>query len=111
MGDDDAQYRQTLQHVGLNLLPGLARGRVVDAAVHHGPAIALEGRVLRVGLLVTQQPQVDVVQRKRQAHAQPEHAWRHLGGLAGGRQMITQRVIQRGAGIWAVHGFRLAFAN
>ena len=76
-----------------------------------GCAFAYAAGVLRVGLAVTQQPEVDVVQRKGQAHAQPEHAGRHLGGLAGSRQVLAQRERQGLGGAWAGHGFRLAFAS
>ena len=64
VGDDDPQYGQAFQLGFKNLLPlrpGLISG---NAAVHYGPTLtAIQ--------LITQQPQVDVVQCKGQRHADP----------------------------------------
>jgi DNA-binding transcriptional MerR regulator len=51
----------------------------------------------RVGSSATpqSQPQVDVVQRKRQRHAQPAHARRHLRRAAGGRERVAEAVVER----------------
>ncbi len=85
VGHDDAQNRQAFKLAGKNLLPLGFCFVPADAAVHHGPA------VLPVDL-VPQQPQVDVVQRKRQAHAYPSDAGCHLQRAAGGRQNVAQGV-------------------
>jgi hypothetical protein len=87
VGDDDAQDRQALQ-LGLeDLLPLRARLGVVDAAVDHRPAgHAVQG--------VAQQPEVDVVERKGQPHADPAHAGRHFHGFAGLGQRVAQGVVE-----------------
>jgi hypothetical protein len=46
---------------------------------------------------VAQQPQVDVVQREGQGHADPAHAGRELDGGAGRGQGVAQRVLQFGS--------------
>ena len=83
--DDDAQHRQAAELVGEDLLPRVARRVVGDAAVDDGPAGAAVD-------LVTQQPQVDVVERERQLHAHPAHARRDLERAADGGQRIAERV-------------------
>ena len=45
-------------------------------------------------LPIAQQPQVDVVERERQRHAQPAHAGRDFGRGANGRQSVAQGVVQ-----------------
>ena len=67
----DAQHRQAFQLARENGFPLRFRFVPGDTAVNDGPA----------GLtvdLVTQQPQVDVVQRKGQTHANPADAGRDL---------------------------------
>ena len=101
VGADHAQHRQALQFVGEDLIPMRARGRVGDAAVHDGPA---GGAVLHIA----QQPQVDVVQRKGQAHAQPSHAgcqFQRAAGLGqGAAQGIVQRTLKPGSFLGMGHG-------
>jgi hypothetical protein len=86
--DQHAQQRQPIQLAVEHLLPAGAGVGVVDAAVHRRPAVAAVDAV-------AQQPQVDVVQRKRQRHAQPAHAGRHLQRGARRGQLVAQRVAQR----------------
>ena len=71
VGDDDPQDGKTFQLALKKQFPLGARLRRIDAAVHDAPTgYAVE--------LVTQQPHIDVVQRKRQRHADPLHARCHL---------------------------------
>ena len=72
MGDDDALDRAALHRTGEELFPGLRRFLVLDAAVDDRPAVA-----------VFQQPQIDVIELHRQAHAHPVDARRHDDALAG----------------------------
>jgi len=63
-------------------LPQRAHIVETDAGVHDGPAVA-----------VGEQPQVDVVELKRQRHAQPHHAGGDFThGAAGGR--IGPRIVE-----------------
>jgi hypothetical protein len=87
VGGDHAQHRQALQMRGKHLLPSGARGIVADAAVHDRPA----GHAV---LFVFEQPQVDVIERKRQPHAHPAHTGCHFQRLAQSRQGIAQWVKQ-----------------
>ena len=87
VGDQHAQHRQALQLLLEHLLPQRARFGPVDAAVHHGPAFA----ALKA---VAQQPKVDVVERERQAHAQPFDARPQFDGAPRRGQLVTQRVVQ-----------------
>ena len=81
------QNRQAFQLVGKNAFP-LGFGCVVrNAAVHGGPA-------LTAVLGVAQQPEVDVVECKRQRHAQPLDTRRHHERPAGLGQRLHQRVVQ-----------------
>jgi hypothetical protein len=87
VGHDDTQHRQTFQLVLEHLFP-LRPGFVAgNAAVHHGPALAAVQRV-------AQQPEVDVVQRERQHHADPLHARCHFQRAAWLGQGVGQRVVQ-----------------
>ncbi len=88
---DHAQHRQALQLVGEDLLPRRACAGVVDAAVDDGPAFA---PAFRRVLMVAQQPQVDVVQREGQLHAQPAHAFGYRLRVADGRQRVAEDVMQ-----------------
>ncbi len=72
MGDDHPLDGLARHGPGEELLPGLGRGLVAHAGIDHGPAVA-----------ILQQPQIDVVELERQAHAHPMHARRNLDGLAG----------------------------
>ncbi len=67
VGDDHAQHRQTLQFLRKQQFPLRPGFRGVNTAVHNAPAGAAVN-------LVPQQPQVDVVQREGQSHADPFHA-------------------------------------
>jgi hypothetical protein len=80
VGDQYAQDGQALQNVLFKLQPSFAGAGVVNAAVHSGPAFLHDTGLGGVWHAVTQQPQIDVVQGKRQTHAQPENAWRDLHG-------------------------------
>ncbi len=77
---DDAQHRHAARLGREDLFPGLAGPFVGDAAIDHGPA---RRRFAKAVDLVAQQPQVDVVQRERQRHAQPAHAGGDLDAVAG----------------------------
>ncbi len=107
VGDEHAQHRQAVELRREHLLPGSDGRRVRDAAVDDGPALsAVEP--------VAQQPQVDVVERKRQLHAHPAHARRHLERNAGCGQGVAERVVEFGfPGIGHAHpGVRLlAYVN
>ncbi len=67
VGDDETPDRTPRQRPGEDLLPQIAGGSRVQATIHQRPAG-----------LVSQHPQVDVIQREGQRHAQPEHPRRHL---------------------------------
>mmetsp|Transcript_53307 Transcript_53307/g.125313 ORF Transcript_53307/g.125313 Transcript_53307/m.125313 type:complete len:212 (-) Transcript_53307:768-1403(-) len=84
-----AQHRQAVQAFGKHPLPVRPRVFAGDAAVDDGPALAAVDAV-------TQQPQVDMVQRKRQAHAHPAHAGRQVQRLAGAGQDVTQGIVEFG---------------
>src|SRR6266705_512592 len=95
--DDEAPDRAPRDASGEDALPQRARGVVADAAVDECPALA-----------IFEQPEVDVVERKRQRHAQPVHAGRDLQGLAG-RWRSGVRILQDGfAGhaLWMARGAR-----
>jgi hypothetical protein len=70
-----------------NLLPLGAGLWIVQAAIHHGPA-------LNPMDLVLQQPQIDVVQGERQRHAVPKNTLYHFNALAGRGQGVTQGIVQ-----------------
>jgi hypothetical protein len=93
MRDQHAHDGQAIEFFGEDALPGLPRLVGGDAAIDHGPA-ALPA--LRGIDLIFQQPQVDVVQRKGQPHAQPAHAGRDLHGAAGVGQGIAEGVVELG---------------
>jgi len=89
VGDDHTQDGQAVEFLIKHVFPLRTRFIAGDAAVHHRPALDAVQRV-------AQQPEVDVVERKRQAHAQPLHARRHHQGAAGLGQRIALRVVQAG---------------
>ena len=60
---------------------GGAGGIVGNAAVDHRAALQRPVGTVNV---VAQQPEVDVVERERQRHAQPAHAGRHAHGVSQG---------------------------
>ena len=87
VGGDHPQNGPPLKRRGKQGFPMGACVRIVDAAIHHCPALdAIE--------LICQQPQIDVVEFKRQGHAQPAHARGHLQGGAHTGQVVAQRVNQ-----------------
>ena len=69
------------------------------AEIDRSPAAHASGRRLD---LVFQQPQVDVVQRERQAHAQPQYAGSDFQGGAHGGQGVAEGVFE--LGFKSVHG-------
>ena len=71
VGDDDAFYRSAAEMISEDLFP--ERFGRVDAvtAIDDGPAAT-----------IFQQPQIDVIQRKRQRHAQPKNAGHNLCDFA-----------------------------
>ena len=74
MGDDDAQDASTTRRFGQPLKNAFPAGLDLGQrkpGVDDRPAGSAIG-------LVGQQPQVDVVERKRQRHAQPVDAWSNL---------------------------------
>ena len=87
VGHDHPPQRRALQVLVQHRLPMLARHRVVDAAIHRGPAHHAIAHI-------AQQPQIDVVQGEGQAHAQPKHARGHLQGVARCRQLVAQGVVE-----------------
>ena len=89
--DQHAQDGQAVQLVGKHFFPLLARFGLVNAAVHHRPARDGAARAVQ---LIAQQPQIDVVERKGQTHAQPFHTGGHLHGASGCGQGVAQGVVQ-----------------
>jgi len=85
MGDEDAQNRQAVEFLRENLLPQGFDLVARDAAIDHRPAVAAID-------MVAQQPQVDVVQRKRQRHAQPPHAGGQFQCCAGFGERLAPRI-------------------
>ncbi len=97
MGRDHAYHRQAAQLAREDGFPGSTRGVVGDAAIDDGPAADRPAH--RVGCafeFILQQPQVDVVQRERQAHAQPPHTGRDFMHHGGFRQGIAEWIIELG---------------
>ena len=89
--DHHAQNGQAFHGARHHLAPGFLRARIGHAAVHHGPAVSHAcGRFF----CIRQQPQIDVVQRKRQGHANPPHPRRDFQSVSqlwqGGAQWKTQ---------------------
>ena len=82
-----SDFPQAVERLVEHLLPGGARFGVVDAGVDHRPAVAAVDAV-------AQQPEVDVIQRKGQHHAQPLDARRDADGAALRRQLVGQGVVQ-----------------
>ena len=97
---------QALQVMLFDLKPSFSRGLVVDAAVHRRPTFLQDTRLARVGQAVTQQPQVDVVQCKGQAHAQPQHARGDFHHAARPGELIVQWVVQGEGGVGVGHSGR-----
>ena len=91
---DDPQNRQAFQLGRKNRLPLRFGFGPADAAIHRTPALDFFTRRVRAIHLVAQQPEVDVVQRKRQAHAQPFDARGDLKRAAAGRKRLTQGVME-----------------
>ena len=85
VGDDDAQHGQAVEFLGKDALPRGAGGVVGDAAVHDGPALAAVE-------FVAHQPEVDVVQRERQPHAQPAHPGGDLQRVTTRGQRVAQHI-------------------
>ena len=87
VGDDDAQDRHALQLRLEHLLPLRARLVAGDAAVGHRPALDAVDAVAK-------QPEVDVVEREGQPHADPAHAGRHFQGPAGLGERVAEGVVE-----------------
>ena len=94
VGRDDAQDRQAFQLGGKDGFPLRLGLLLADAAVHHRPALDFSARSIRLVHLVAQQPQVDMVQCKRQRHAYPLDARRQLQAGAGLGKGVTQGVVE-----------------
>ena len=71
MRDDHALDRAAHHRAREELFPRRGGVFVLDAAVHDGPAVA-----------ILQQPQIDVVELHRKAHAHPMDAGRHDDAFA-----------------------------
>ena len=85
--DDDAQDRHTLQLRLEDLLPLRAGLVPSDAAIDHRPALdPVDG--------IAQQPEVDVIEREGQRHANPTHAGRHCERLADFGEGVAQGVME-----------------
>ena len=82
-----AQHRQAIEFIGKNGFPLGLGSVVVDTAIDNAPT-------LRATDLVTQQPQVDVVEHKGQRHAYPLDARRHGDAVAGVGEGVAQGVMQ-----------------
>ena len=92
MRDQHAQDGQAFHGACKNLFPCGLGAIVGHAAIDCGPAMANAA----CGLFgIFEQPQVDVVERKRQLHPNPQNAWRHSQGLAQCGQRVTQWKTQR----------------
>ena len=87
VGDQHPQHRQAVQFVGEDGFPMRLDRVVGDAAIDDRPAVAAFDAV-------AQQPQVDVVQRERQRHAQPVHARRHFLARARFGHGLAKRVLE-----------------
>ena len=72
VGDDHAQHRQAVE---LGARRSAPRRRASSSLAMQQSTMVQPSRP---SMLVAQQPQVDVVQRERQRHAQPAHAGRDL---------------------------------
>ena len=72
MGHQYARESPTADDFGEDFLPMGARFVQADAAVHRGPP-----------LCVAQQPEIDVIERERQRHAQPVESRCDLANAAG----------------------------
>ena len=94
MGDDDTQNRQVFKRRGKNLFPLLARLGAIDAAVDDRPALAY--LAMQIGLAITQQPEVDVIEGKRQGHADPLDAGCDFQSLGRTGQGVAERVMKSG---------------
>src|SRR5258706_5213956 len=97
VGDYEAPDRTPRDACGEDTLPQRARDVVADAAVDEGPAFA-----------VFEEPEIDVVERKGQRHAQPVRAGRDLQRVAG-RRLRAVRILQDGFGahaLWMARGGR-----
>jgi hypothetical protein len=68
-------------------LPRCASGP--SGAVSARQAASVSGVLVPVSTMAQPGPQVDVVQREGQRHAQPQHAGRHLGDLARRRRLAA----------------------
>ena len=79
-----AHQSRTTNELGENPFPVRARVVQTDAAVHRGPSFS-----------IAQQPEIDVVQCKRQRHAQPVQPRRNLADAAGHgrfRERVAHRI-------------------
>ena len=87
VGDDDAQDRHALQLRLEYLLP--LRPRLVpgDTAIDHRPALDPVDAI-------AQQPEIDMVERKGQRHANPSHAGRHFERLANFGKGVAKGVVE-----------------
>ena len=74
MSNDDALHRPSREVVGEDLLPESLGDFATKAGIHDDPAVA-----------VAQQPEIDVIEGKRQRHAQPVDAVGDLQQPAGVR--------------------------
>jgi hypothetical protein len=85
----DDHPAQRLAHArGEQPLPQRARRLVAETAVDQRPR--------RISVLpVLEQPEIDVIERERQRHAQPVNARRDLAGLRG-RRRRRLRVLKQG---------------
>ncbi|MNE28017.1 hypothetical protein D3C80_1214440 [compost metagenome] len=104
VGADHRLHRLSLEHLAEYLLPHLEGLRGVHAGVDHHPTV-----------LVLKQVEVDVVEAKRQRHAQPEHPAGHFAHLAIGRWLwpgVAQAVAQfSAAGVQVSHDGHLQTAQ
>jgi hypothetical protein len=87
MGADEPRHRAAVERRRQQPLPQTLGLLVVDAGIDDRPAGA-----------VVDQPEIDVVEREGQRHAQPAHARRHLGYLTG-RRRRRMRKAQRGKAV------------
>ena len=95
MGDDYPGDWTAIKRLGKHLFPSRARRIVSNSAINDCPTIP-----------IFQQPEVDMVERERQAHANPAHARRDLKRGAASRQSIAKWVGE--FGFQWVHGSAFA---
>lgn len=87
MRDDHTQHRLSIEHGIEHALPVRADRIARNAAIDDGPAFHTVD-------FIGEQPQIDVIERERQRHAQPEHARRHFHDAARFGQPVRENIVE-----------------